>query len=51
MNPIEQVKFMLISIAKEIGWAIYGFVAMTAILWLIVAVVWIGWTLSNLARF
>lgn len=51
MNLIEQIKFMLISIAKEIGWAIYGFVAMTSILWLLVTFIWVGWTLANLARF
>lgn len=50
MTIIEQIKFMLVSIAKEIGWAIYGFVSMTVILWVLVAFVWIGWMLTSLTR-
>jgi hypothetical protein len=48
---MDDLKWLFIQIAKEVGWFIVGFVSMTVILWAIIGFIWIGFQLASLARF
>lgn len=45
MTVVEQMKFLLVSIAQELLDIVYGLVIMTASMWAFVGLIWLGWLL------